>query len=121
MENKTGEIFSRASRLTSAADYSRVFQNNLRVKDDCITLVLGKTSGTSSRLGMAIAKKQVKRAVDRNRLKRLLRESFRKRIKNLPPVDIVIMVRHNILSLSNQEIYARLEKLWQKVADKCEN
>ena len=121
MDISSGEAFSRTSRLTRAADYSQVFQHNLRIKDDCITLVVGKSSSGSARLGIAIAKKQIKKAVDRNRLKRLLRESFRKRIKNLPAVDIVIMVRYNILTLSNHEIYTRLEKLWQKVADKCEN
>jgi ribonuclease P protein component len=73
------------------------------------------------RLGFAIAKKQLKHAVDRNRIKRLLRESFRQRQKDLPNRDVVVMVRNKILGLSNREIFARLDKHWQHMIKRCEN
>lgn len=113
--------FSRSDRLVHAHQYRQVFEHNFRIRDDCITLLIGHHRGERPRLGFAIAKKQIKRAVDRNRLKRLFRESFRLSRQDLPDVDMVIMVRQNILKLTHSEIYQRLNKLWQKVIERCEN
>ena len=113
--------FSRSNRLVHAQQYRQVFEHNFRIRDEYITLLIGHQRGDQPRLGFAIAKKQVKRAVDRNRLKRLFRESFRLNQQDLPDVDMVIMVRQNILKLTHSEIYLRLNKLWQKVIERCEN
>ncbi len=121
MIQKTGESFSRSSRLTSAADFQPVFKENFRISDDCFTILVSRKKGNCARLGFAIAKKQLKRAVDRNRIKRLIRESFRNNLKDLPDHDLVVMVRFKILSLSNPEIFSRLRKHWSSVQRKCEN
>jgi ribonuclease P protein component len=121
MIQKTGESFSRSSRLTSAADFQPVFKENFRISDDCFTILVSRKKGSCARLGFAIAKKQLKRAVDRNRIKRLIRESFRKKLKDLPDHDVVVMVRFKILSLTNPEIFSRLSKHWSSVQKKCEN
>jgi ribonuclease P protein component len=117
---ETGESFSRLSRLTKAGEFKQVFQNNSRVSDDCFTLLVGKDQQDRARLGFAIAKKQVKRAVDRNKLKRLVRESFRKQQYELPNTGIVVMVRFNVLKLSRQQIVERLNKHWRRVSKLCE-
>ena len=45
---------------------------------------------TEARLGLVVAKKLLKRAVDRNKVKRVVREQFRLRLAGLPAVDLVI-------------------------------
>jgi len=67
-----------------------------------------------SRLGLIIAKKNVKLAVKRNRIKRIVRESFRNQnlIKNL---DVIFLVKKGIGELSNQELRDQLEIQWEKV------
>lgn len=45
-----------------------------------------------ARLGMVVAKRQFKRAVDRNRMRRIIRETFRLSSPELPPLDVVVKV-----------------------------
>ncbi len=46
--------------------------------------------GGSARLGLVVGKKLLKRAVDRNRVKRVIRDQFRRRRAELPAVDLVV-------------------------------
>lgn len=121
MDDEAGNSFSRSLRLTVASDYSRVFKKNFRIADDCMTLLVNVSGREQPRLGFAVAKKQIRRAVDRNRIKRLMRESFRLNRQRLPATDIVFMVRPGILRLSHSQIFARLDSHWQKIISKCAN
>ena len=120
MADVAGESFPVRLRLTRASDFQQVFKNNFRRSDNCLTILVGKKPGSEPRLGFAIARKQVPRAVRRNALKRLFRESFRKNRYRLPPRDMVIMVRTEILSLRPAEIRNRLERHWNGIIEQCE-
>ncbi len=119
----TGDAgFDRSRRLTRARDYGKVFADNFRIGDKYITMLVSPSKGgDSARLGLAIAKKQLRRAVDRNRIKRVIRESFRNQHSDLPAVDVVVMVRRSILELERKEIFSRLQRLWHKISERCEN
>ena len=114
------ESFPRRLRLTRASDYQQVFKNNFRRGDDCITILVGNREGEAPRIGFAIARKQVARAVQRNALKRLFRESFRKNRHRLPSRDMVIMVRRQILAQEPAEIRASLQRHWDSIIKQCE-
>jgi len=45
------------------------------------------------RLGLVVRKKFIKKAVDRNQFKRIVRETFRLHQHDLPDIDIVVMNR----------------------------
>jgi ribonuclease P protein component len=51
-----------------------------------------KTAGAKNRLGLAIPKKLAKRAIDRNRIKRLIRDEFRRSSFEVP-TDIVVKLK----------------------------
>ena len=114
------ESFPRQLRLTRAFEFQQVFKNNFRCADACITILVRKKSARGPRLGFAIARKQVPRAVDRNRLKRLFRESFRKAQHRLPARDLVIMVRRGILLVGSDKIRDALDQYWNSIIKKCE-
>ena len=82
---------------------------------DSITILVTPNPDNNNRLGLAIAKKRVKLAVQRNRIKRQIRESFRLNQHNLPHIDIVVMVKSGTDKLENKEINQQLEKIWRKV------
>ena len=63
------------------------------------------------RLGLVIAKKHVSKAVHRNRLKRVLRESFRLRQAEIPLVDIVVLARKDADKLAAIELRTTINRL----------
>jgi ribonuclease P protein component len=61
---------------------------------------------------MAISRRHARRAVDRNRIKRLVRESFRRRRATLPTLDVVVMLRTDPADVPNAALRAGLDRLW---------
>src|SRR5690606_35159503 len=68
------------------------------------------------RLGLVIGKKSVKLAVERNRIKRQIRESFRLNQDNLVGWDIVVVARKGLGDLENGELAQQFGKLWKRLA-----
>ncbi len=65
-----------------------------------------------SRLGLVVSKKNISKAVKRNRVKRLIRESFRKNKSQIPNLDVVVLIRKGIDVLPNVIISSKLNSLW---------
>jgi ribonuclease P protein component len=116
-----GESFPRQRRLTRSREFQAVFADNFRVSDKNITILIGKPTAEGPRIGFAVAKKQIRRAIDRSRLKRAFRESFRKHQHCLPARDIVVMVRKKILDVDGREINLCIEKHWKNIIRQCAN
>ena len=111
------QAFTRDRRLLSAADYRRVFDKPRKSADAFFT-VLARTGPSQpglSRLGLAIAKKQLRRAVDRNRIKRLAREVFRQQVAGDVAMDFVVLTRASVRHRSNAELAVSLQQHFQKL------
>ena len=67
-----------------------------------------------ARLGFIISKKAAPNAVDRTRIKRLVRESFRCQ-KSLKSADYVVMAKPSVQQLTNQQVLAALQHVWQRI------
>ena len=115
-DKTAGSGFPRSSRLTTAEQYHRVFRKNQRTADRNWTILYRENQGFDARLGMAVAKKCAKRAVDRNRLKRLARESFRQHKQSLAGFDIVLLARPASVSASNETLCESLTKHWLQIS-----
>ena len=108
--------FDKTRRLLKKSDYDQVFtQAKKLVTTEFIVLYRDNTEG-HARLGLALSKKVISKAHDRNRLKRLLRESFRTQM--LPNVDIVVLARNGVSRVQNPEITNKLSKTWDKICGK---
>lgn len=68
------------------------------------------------RMGLTVAKRYVKRANQRNRIKRVIRDSFRLNQHDIPHLDIVVLVRNGVMEMENAEINKLIEKLWRKLS-----
>ncbi|GMQ96974.1 MAG: ribonuclease P protein component [Gammaproteobacteria bacterium] len=111
---------SHHARLKRPEEYHRVFSGNpVKIQSKALTLLALPNVLGQPRLGIAVPKKHVPLSVQRNRLKRLVRESFRAHQNKLMPLDIVIMARSNVAELSNREIVNRLNEQMDALVKKC--
>ena len=113
---KEGYTFPRHNRLLSGRDFKAVFRDNSnRLSDQNWTLLVRQNTSSYARLGMAISKRVLSRAVDRNRIKRIIRESFRHQQQGLSGLDIVVMCKGDVKKLAKMELLNSLNGLWMQV------
>ena len=106
--------FPRELRLLTPEHFKYVFQQPFRASSPEITILSRQNHLEHPRLGLTVAKKHLKRAHDRNRIKRLCRESFRLSQHRLPSYDFVIVAKQGIGRLDNRTLWQILDKLWQR-------
>lgn len=109
------QSFPRQLRLLHGTEFDNVFQNGQRSADRFFTILFNPNFLNRPRLGFAISKQKVRLAVGRNRLRRLVRESFRLGAAGLPAVDLVVLARDAAKVAPNGELVASLEKHWVRV------
>jgi ribonuclease P protein component len=112
--------FPQIKRILKPDDYRRVFNENTRSADKLFSVLARPNGLQHARLGLAISKKQCRRAVDRNRMKRLIRESFRLNQELLAGLDLVVLSRSCKRSLNNRDYFVSLSRHWQNLAVKCD-
>ena len=99
-------------KLLDAESYKNVFAKAQRFGNRSFTVLARENGLEHARLGLAISKKSAKRAVDRNRIKRQFRESFRLNQHELPCVDIIAMCKTSALLLDNSEMRKQIDTQW---------
>ena len=138
--NKTGHLsFKKNHRLLNSKNYKTVFYGvEYKQGNGYFTFLSRKNQLSRSRLGIVVAKKHIPSAVNRNKIKRAIRESFRhhrvsaynnsyevntddclieqERLKMF--FDTVVLVKAKANLLSNIELKEELKKQWMKLTKK---
>lgn len=105
----------RRARLANRRDFDRVFAARQAVSNRFFRVHWAATDASARRgprIGLAIAKRVARRAVDRNRLRRLARESFRARRDRLQPLDFIVLARPAAVNAENRMLLQALDQLW---------
>lgn len=101
-------------RLLNAADYGRVFKKATRSRDKWFTVLCTENSKDIARLGLAISKKNCRHASGRNRIKRVVRESFRQHQQELAGLDIVVLNQPGCRAAPNEKLFDSLGRHFAK-------
>lgn len=106
-------------RLRKPAEFRRVFADPCRVSGSGFTLLARPNGLGHARLGLAIAKRHVRTAVGRNRVKRQVRETFRLQQQRLAGLDVVVLARAGLASGDRAALRSALERQWRRLAERC--
>ena len=108
--------FEREKRLLTSRHFTAVFDSpSAKVPGKHVLLLARENDLDHPRLGLVIGKKNVKLAVERNRLKRVIRETFRHNQEALAGLDIVIIARKGLAELENPELHQQFGKLFRRL------
>lgn len=114
-----GLSFDKGRRLLSGVEFQAVFDAARFKVSHRHFLLLARDNGRAvPRLGLVVGKKNVRRAVDRNRVKRLARESFRRHQLQLDSLDIVFLARKGFEALSPADQNRALDEAWDRLANR---
>lgn len=105
--------FPQQLRLRHKVDFESVFRRSKKSTDVCFAVLYRGNRLPYARLGLAISRRCARRAVVRNRIKRLVRESFRHQQLNLAGLDIVVIGKVTLINCSNAELFSSLNQHWQ--------
>ena len=102
----------KCNKLRYTSEFREVFEQKKSYAGKLIVLYLRRTSNTSVRVGVIASKRTFRRAVDRNRAKRLMREAFRlNRDRFVDNADIVLIARRHIISAGLGDVEKDLLRL----------
>lgn len=114
--NRGAASLQRVHRLTRPSDFQAVFKNGRRFSDSQFVILVRPNGLEHARLGLAISRRYLPTAVARNRVKRIVRESFRRHRSELPPVDLVVLAQRDTRAAPGAQLSASLARHWKKIA-----
>lgn len=96
-------------------EFKFFFKQSKKKTSEFFTVLYKANHQENARLGLIISKKFIKRSVDRNRLKRVIRESFRLHRQSLKGLDILVLIRSECSTLDKSIWRKDIDDLWQKL------
>lgn len=116
-----GCAFSKSMRLLSSSDFQNVFNDApLKTSHQHFLFLARRNQLNLPRLGLVIAKKHIRLAVDRNRMKRLIRETFRVKQQQLAGIDVIVLARKGMNDVANAVLIEQLNGQWQRLIRRVE-
>ena len=117
MHRELNQKFSSKNKLTNPAQFDQVFKKNSKTLKTVEFLFLSTDNFMGkNRLGIIVGKKNVSLSVERNRLRRLIREGFRTILPSRLGIDLVVLVRPGVKH--NKNVWPSLKKLFLSVSNK---
>lgn len=112
--------YPRELRLLTPADFQNVFDNPpVKAVTREVTVLAKPNHLSCPRLGITVSKKRARLAVERNRIKRVMRESFRIEQHKLTGFDIIVIAKPGITNLDNAALRELMNYLWRKLSKRC--
>jgi ribonuclease P protein component len=107
------------SRLLKPGEFTATMKQGARIRDDLFSVFSVVNQGGPGRIGITVSRRVSLNAVIRNRIKRHVRESFRKNQDTLTGLDMVVIANNKAAAASADNIRAALGKIWEKTTRAC--
>lgn len=117
MLKQTSYQFPVQLKLRTAISYQKAFKGPIKLVAGNIKLFAVPNSLGYPRLGMAISRKKMNKAVMRNCTKRIIREGFRLHQHQLQAVDIVMISLRKVEMVDKRKLQAWLNTLWKQLSN----
>ena len=102
-------------RLKSSSDFKQVFKQAQKTSGKNLLILWKPTQFATSRLGIIASKRVSKLAVSRNRIKRIIRDSFRQQKNQFERLDVIVIAKQPCTKLSKTELRKETDNLWKKL------
>jgi len=102
--------------LSAARDFRAALRRPPISQDAWFRFNTRPSQGGYARLGIAVSRRTAPRSVDRNRIKRLVRESFRTQQTNIEANDVVVTAKRAAGAGSRETLLRSLEGHWRCLA-----
>ncbi|MHB8474302.1 MAG: ribonuclease P protein component [Sulfuricaulis sp.] len=109
----------KSHRILKPAEFSAILKNGFRWRNDLFSVCATPNPYSHGRVGVVVSRKTSPRAVVRNRVKRQIRESFRRCQENLRGLDMVVLASPPAGKAQRDSLRASLQQLWEKVEREC--
>jgi ribonuclease P protein component len=106
----------RSARLLKPGDFTALRGDSKRISSRFFLAEYRATQQVGPRLGMAVSRRVSKRAVVRNRIRRVVRESFRLHRSRFPSLDVLLIARAYAVAQTNDALRAELDPIWRALA-----
>ena len=117
--------FKKDRRLLNARQFKNVFDHvNCKQSGKYFTFLSTSSQQAQHRLGLGIAKKHIPLSVNRNKIKRAIRESFRQQLNQdavnteITSFDVIVLAKSSVAQLDNAQLNEELKKQWLRLIAK---
>lgn len=111
-----GWRFPKSLKLNCSTAFTAVLKTGEKQAGPYFAIFRKSNGLVQSRLGLIVGKKALRRAIERNRVKRVLRESFRLQQTQLSGLDLVVIVYPDIRKLSKSELRQCIDRRLAKLS-----
>ena len=112
---------SAQKRLRRKSDFDAAYARGRRFGNGFFGVIALWNDKGWPRIGLAVAVRAAGGGVERNRIRRIIRESFRLHQYELPAVDLVVSARSKAKGATGQQLHESLIELWHSVAIKSKS
>jgi len=108
----------KTTTLAEKLNFDLIFSSPTHSEDRFFAVYCRPNETPTNRVGVSVAKKDVSKATKRNKIKRLIKNSFLSKFKHQKGIDVVVRVKHQASHPANDKILLEsLTKHWNKIMD----
>lgn len=108
-------MLKKINRISKRKDFEEVKKRGVLYYSPLFGLLILKTEEKKKEFGLVVSKRISKKAVERNRIRRLLSEGIRKNLGSIKNCRGVFLVKREILGKGLGEIENEIKRVWQRI------